>query len=645
MENKQNPEFLRKKYSLHESEEVKNAVRRKEARTGEAVESTPEARIQNYLDRFKEILDREDPSKRERGIEAMKRLLHRELIIKPDVATDVYLKHQQRMGRQRGHGDVDIPEHVSNKIKTAVELAAKGGNLKQELKGFSNQEKQMAEEIVARIDEQKHMLNYWVDYLSGPDALYPDWLKYWAMRSITELSAYDKDEKRFPKRLPDTINSFPDLNQQALANVLDEVEKNEVYRAKLQALKDHLQPKESRRSKKEKQRRIAEKIAALKEQDPGLSIDRKAIVQEVEEELGKASFVEHEEVQTLRASRMHVDEALQTFLDSGMFAELYAQELEKLAPIDESMLANTNGRWVKYDQGSDHMILSKSLQPYNTGWCTAGETTAESQLSRGDFYVYYSEDEDGEFTIPRSAIRMEGDKIAEVRGIAKDQNLDPYVSDIVNEKMDEFPDGKAYQKKAADMKRVTDIDKKVKAKTQLTKGDLRFLYEIDNNIEGFGYQKDPRIKEILDTRIDKRADLAFVLSCAPEAISFSKDEALQGGIKFHYGDLYLNRLTSAEGLTLPESVGGDLYLNSLTSAEGLTLPASVGGDLSLSGLTSAEGLTLPSSVGGDLYLSSLTSAEGLTLPASVGGGLYLRSLTAAEKRALKERYGLIYKIH
>ena len=96
------------------------------------------------------------------------------------------------------------------------------------------------------------------------------------------------------------------------------------------------------------------------------------------------------------------------------------------------------------------------------------------------------------------------------------------------------------------------------------------------------------------------------------------------------GDLNLRDLTSAEGLTLPESIGGGLYLSHLRSAEGLTLPQSVGGSLSLRSLTSAKGLILPQSVGGDLSLFHLRSAEGLTLPQSVGGGLDLSQLRSAE---------------
>ena len=58
-------------------------------------------------------------------------------------------------------------------------------------------------------------------------------------------------------------------------------------------------------------------------------------------------------------------------------------------------------------QGSDHMKLVKSLEGKDTGWCTAGASTAKTQLEGGDFYLYYSYDSEGNPTIPRIAIRME----------------------------------------------------------------------------------------------------------------------------------------------------------------------------------------------------------------------------------------------
>lgn len=316
-------------------------------------------------------------------------------------------------------------------------------------------------------------------------------------------------------------------------------------------------------------------------------------------------------------------------LQGANFAKLYAHAIENITPTEENELLNTAGEWIKYNQSSDHMPLVESLQGHGTGWCTAGESTAEAQLKNGDFYVYYSYDQDGQPTIPRSAIRMENNQIAEVRGIAPDQNLDPYIGDVVDEKLEKFPDGEQYKKKTADMKRLTDIDNRYQSGEELSKEDLIFLYEVDSKIEGFGYEKDPRIQDIINTR-EIKTDLSLVTSYPQEQISIDRERALSGNIKFHYGSLNLNGFKATDGLKLPENMSGDLWLNGLTSTEGLRLPESVGGELDLKNLTSTEGLKLPDSIGGDLDLSSLTSAEGLVLPDTIGGDLWLNGLTSAE---------------
>lgn len=71
----ENPSFLKKKYDLHNAPEVESASHRAEARTKEKIPQSPEARIQNYLERFKEIIERKDQKERERGIQALKKIL------------------------------------------------------------------------------------------------------------------------------------------------------------------------------------------------------------------------------------------------------------------------------------------------------------------------------------------------------------------------------------------------------------------------------------------------------------------------------------------------------------------------------------------------------------------------------------------
>ena len=336
------------------------------------------------------------------------------------------------------------------------------------------------------------------------------------------------------------------------------------------------------------------------------------------------------------------EEDIKQALSTGNFKLLYEYVIKQSLLKGEHQSTSTIGKWIKYEQGSDYNILRNSLQGYYTGWCTAaGENFAKDQLAGGDFYVYYSLDENGEAKVPRIAIRMDGkDKIGEIRGIADNQNMEPEMMPILEEKLKEFPDRGEYLKKEYDMKLLTLIDKKVNNNIELTLDELKFLYEINGQIKGFGYEEDPRIEEIKRKRNERR-DYSLIFNVKEEEIALSQEECLNNPKKFKFfrGRISLDSLTSAEGLVLPESIGGSIYLNSLTSAEGLVLPQHVGGDIFLSHLTNADGLVLPESIGGGIYLNSLTSADGLVFPESIGGSIDLCSLTSAEGLVLPESIG------
>ena len=382
------------------------------------------------------------------------------------------------------------------------------------------------------------------------------------------------------------------------------------------------------------------------------------------------------------------DAEIRSALGSGNFKTLYEYSIKMIMHKGEKKHSSTEGKWVKYEQGSDYNILRDSLQGYYTGWCTAaGENFAKGQLENGDFYVYYTFDENGEAKIPRIAIRMDGhDTIGEIRGIAENQNMEVEMMPILDKKLEEFPDRDKYKKKEYDMQLLTTIDNKVQKGFELTKEELRFLYEIDDQIEGFGYDKDPRIEEIKSKR-DLVQDLSFIFGCGKDDISIGdinasnisklKDKVVHcGNIRLtsfsdfkgkglklpqivrgslELGDfiialgldlpqaiedyLDLDDLISAEGLELPQIVGGNLILWGLTSAEGLKLPQTVGGNLILRSLTSAEGLKLPQTVGEDLNLGGLTNAKGLELPQTVEGTLDLSGLTSAEGLKLPQTVG------
>lgn len=508
--NSEGEDFLKEKYpDLPKSPEVESAVKRQEIKSGEKAKNDPKEKIGAYLDRLNEIFNPEDTDKKERRVDILKDKLHDKFVIKE--IPESYFKQQQKIAREQGHGDIEITN-------------------------------QLREEALKTISaNQEQSLDAWVDYLSSEDATYyPDWLKYWAFRSITGLSQYDKEAHEFKKRSKSTTAPFPDINREALAYVLDAVEK---------------QQKEKKEKKKNE----------IEPQQPA-------------------------------------DEEWEKLLKTQNFGKLYAHAIEKITPASEEEKESIQGEWIRYDQSDDPedaKPLYESLQGYGTGWCTAGESMATAQLEAGDFYIFYTKDKQGLNKIPRVAIRMEHYEIAEARGIGVNQNLEPIMADVAKEKISKLGGGEKYEKRVSDMKKLTEIEKKFSGiiKTEkeiiqaakdtdmlaentnmlveiessinpdaddtdvvnnklkelysklkeirrnyqdleLTKEELRFLYELDSRIEGFGYGEDPRIEELKEKR-NKLKDYVFIFDCknereiATEGRITQEKTVLVGDLSFH----------------------------------------------------------------------------------------------------------------
>src|SRR3989344_5362019 len=98
----ENSDFLKKKYDLHKSPEVESAAHRTEIRIGEKIPQSPSEQIQNYLNRFKEIIERKDPEKRERGMQALKTLILDKFVTKFEEIPESYHALNERILRERG---------------------------------------------------------------------------------------------------------------------------------------------------------------------------------------------------------------------------------------------------------------------------------------------------------------------------------------------------------------------------------------------------------------------------------------------------------------------------------------------------------------------------------------------------------------
>ncbi len=331
---------------------------------------------------------------------------------------------------------------------------------------YGEQELEQRGEIA--VADLEKSLDNWILYLSDANEPYPTWFRYYAFRNILDLGDYDKDKGEFTKRSRGSVRLFPDIDRGALAYVEEQIE----------AAKDPAMLERLRKAQKATGTPEAELLTKAKAAD----------------------------------------------FATLPFPKQYAEGIRQNGEITPEMKEETRGKWVKYGQGTEPTALWASLQNKGAAWCTKGFATAETQLKGGDFYVYYTHDRQGKPSIPRIAIRMQENRIFEVRGVAdNNQNLEGNMVQITEEKVRELPGAEPYQKKSANMKALTAIEKKVKRNEALSKDDLIFLYEINTPIEGFGYQRDPRIEELRKQR-NPEEDMPIVFECAKEQIAHTAKE-------------------------------------------------------------------------------------------------------------------------
>ena len=409
---------------LQTSPEVNQAVVREERHTGEKIPNNPTERIEAYMDRLENIFLNPDEHTRERNLEMFRDKIYDALIIKRENFPESYFELQKRIARERGQAIEEIPENIREQMMDVA------------------------------IQDQKHSLDAWMDYLTSEDAVYPAWFKYYAWNQVIKLSQFDKERGEFKKRTDSTVAPYPDIYREPLAQIADA----------------YLKVKEDNKNLKEPEIREA---------------------------------------------------------FSKKFPALYAELISKSLAASIENKEEIKGQWVKYKQGDDTAAekLFKSLENKGTGWCTAGSSTAEAQIESGDFYVYYSNDSKGDPTQPRLAIRMDGDtRIGEVRGILPHQNIEPIMQETLDAKLAEFgTEADAYKKKSADMKILTALSQKNEQEKPFTKDDLVFLYEINSKIEGFGYDRDPRIEELRKGR-NTEEDMLVIFACTKDEIAHVPSE-------------------------------------------------------------------------------------------------------------------------
>ncbi|MEE3343116.1 MAG: DUF4116 domain-containing protein [Bacilli bacterium] len=304
------------------------------------------------------------------------------------------------------------------------------------------------------IKDQEESLDKWLDYLLDSNSPYPTWAKYWVFQGMLKIGTYNEANNTYHKRNKKTINPFIEANPEVIAKCIDLVTKH----------------------------------------------------------------VNSEQIN---------DNDLEKLIESGSFAKIYTlcSKKQKNKVLRRSNI--NDGIWIKYNYETkeeveekekkgiipEYMKLFNSLQDYNTGWCTAGSKQyAKDQISGsdfyigGDFYVYYTKDINGEYKVPRVAIRMVKNNIGEIRGVADEsQNVEEGFENIIEEKLKTFnniteENLAKNMKKVNDSRKLTELNQKNKRKEKFTEEDIVFLYELNDIITTFGWNNDEKIDKILSTR-------------------------------------------------------------------------------------------------------------------------------------------------
>ena len=328
-------------------------------------------------------------------------------------------------------------------------------------------------------DNQKESLDRWLDFLFDKNTKYPMWAKYWVFQGMLKIGNYSHHTNTYQKRSKSTLAPFIELNYEVLNKCFEII------------------------------------IAS----------------------------VEKEEI---------LNDELELLVKSGNFQKMYIFLLEK---HKQNLLLNSDkndGKWIKFSYETEEEIEEKikngiepeyvklynSLQGYNTGWCTADDhQSSKNQIvggdgyDGGDFYVYYTKDENDQYKVPRIAIRMDQDEIGEIRGIENKENLEDGFEEILTSKLIELnidaTQRKKYIKIVSDLKRITELYKKQKNNIEFTSSDILFLNDPNGEIETFGLEEDPRINEILcqrslseDMKKLNREELLFMLNSCSSMIEY-----------------------------------------------------------------------------------------------------------------------------
>lgn len=519
--------FLHKKLpDLQKSPEVTDAIEKNSRLTGEKSPSTAEGKLDVYLDRLENVFLNEDEDVRKRNIEMLRDKIYDAYIIKHDDVPESYFDLQKRVARERG-------QHV------------------EEIDGSTREQM-----ISVIIEDQKKSLDSWIDYLSSDDAMYPTWFKYFVFRNITKLSQFDKELGKFKERTKATTAPFPDIYREALAKVSDMYEGASRDKA---LFKD-----------KDFQNFLSKKFPVQYADAIQKTLER---TQEGREQI-KGEWVKYKQGGEEEAKKLYSSlenkgtgwctagySTARVQIERGDFYVYYTYDSDGL-PNDPRLAIRMDGtdkigevRGVLPHQEVEPLlqeILDAKLSEFgseadkykknseNMKRLTAIEKASQKgkELTKDDLHFLYEIDtkiegfgyeEDPRIEEIRNKRNRQQDiaviyncSIGQVVSRPQDVTESTRVLYLLNSKDEDSMVifdlyDKKNKKEFDDTKRVNLLEKVINIGGILTPEDLRFLYEIDIEIQRFGSDRDPRIEKLKKKR-NMNEDVGIMYNCDPKHV-------------------------------------------------------------------------------------------------------------------------------
>lgn len=270
---------------------------------------------------------------------------------------------------------------------------------------------------------------------------------------------------------------------------------------------------------------------------------------------------------------------------------------------------NLEGKWIRYKEGVSYSEISnlQNLFRKNTSW--------DTYISLGDIdslYVYFTKDENGEYTKPRIKFDAYSKNnvifcIGVIQGVGKDRMVEGSVVYALEEKLKELNLYDEYKKKIYDTKTLSEIEMKHKSGTELSREELLFLYGINYFIDCIGTTKNTLVREIREMR-DTKADLAKMFHCERESVGTKEEDFANNQIKVYYGNLFDYKVEDLSKLESLVAIVGNAYFNYTTDAKYFPNLEYVYGDVRLDQLKDANGLKIKY-IGGSVYFGNIEAYE------------------------------------